>query len=324
MTALSPTDAAAVNCYEKESWLLAMKLSSAVGDTSLGFNDPLWTSQTLLNQTSPGVDVGNAKYAPFLSLPFTHIRMCIGNPSSNCIDHSFDSEWANATSLFSAGFQSQQLDQVSILAAFQPPAGTYSSCFNSPGFNVQCGSNAARWGYCSSCKGQSCDAPNSAIGIGLDDLDGQSEQVRAQVGQAYLPSSCTSSPADRNVWLYVAGKVVAGGGDLIVLTGGLGLTVNAEAGCAQDLQDSIAQAIAETVAQAASVGSELVQVTVTCQEGGRRLQVSSASSTVTMEATYQIPLDAEAQETMDVPETRESIANTPTSEWIPQQIRSQR
>eukprot|EP00439_Symbiodinium_sp_Y106_P049113 s3512_g6.t1 len=143
---------------------------------TLGFSSPLWTNGDVLNQGSPWWKIEDAKYSPFNTEPFKRIRMCVGSPKSNCVDHVFSREYDSARALFSAGYiRDSRVDQNGILDAFGPPSGTYQNCpMQRPGFNIQCNhGNKARWGFCNNCKSQPCQNSDShdadaAIGIGLD------------------------------------------------------------------------------------------------------------------------------------------------------------
>ena len=169
--AVSTSPDAGSDCYERESWILIMKVQ---GNTNFGFNSPYWTNNQELNEVSPGVAAEDAKYSTFSSVPFTHIRMCVDSAGENCVDHSFSTRWDNAEALFNAGvIDDASLDQFSMLEAFKPPVGSYSTCpMIRPGFNIQCGGGpSVRWGYCSNCKSVSCSDVSidgaAAIGLGL-------------------------------------------------------------------------------------------------------------------------------------------------------------
>ena len=83
-----------------------------------------------LNPTgSPWWKIEDAKYSPFNTEPFKRIRMCVGSPKSNCVDHVFSREYDSARALFSAGYiRDSRVDQNGILDAFGPPSGTYQNC----------------------------------------------------------------------------------------------------------------------------------------------------------------------------------------------------
>ena len=108
------------------NWKLALK----VGETStLGFSSPLWTNTALLNEASAVDTIEDAKYKEFNTEPFKRIRMCVGSPKSNCVDHVFSREYDSARALFSAGYiRDSRVDQNGILDAFGPPSGTYQNC----------------------------------------------------------------------------------------------------------------------------------------------------------------------------------------------------
>jgi len=155
----------------------------------------------------------NAKYAEFLKVPFSKIKMCVGKPDANCVEHKFTRDYANAKALFAAGYlRDKTVDQKGILKAFGPAKDSYQSCpMQRPGFNIQCNDgNKARWGYCTNCASQPCQNADSndadaAIGIGLA---GQSTPRQMGGGWTnYMASgkgTCSpNSMTEKHVWFYV-------------------------------------------------------------------------------------------------------------------------
>ena len=101
-----------------------------IEDSTFGYNSAYWTNDQLLNENSAITDNVNAKYQGFLSTSFKIIRMCSGDPDSNCTSHTFDQVWNNAKELFGAGYlREPSLDQSEILNVFSPEKGTYSVSF---------------------------------------------------------------------------------------------------------------------------------------------------------------------------------------------------
>ncbi|CAE7859127.1 rihA [Symbiodinium microadriaticum] len=158
--------------YSEANWKLALK----VGETkTLGFSSPLWTNTDLLNEASAVDTIEDAKYKEFITEPFKRIRMCVGSPESNCVEHVFSTTYDSARALFSAGYiRDEKVDKDGILSSFGPPEGTYRDCpMQRPGFNIECrDGNKARWGFCANCKNQPCqnedaDDADAAIGIGI-------------------------------------------------------------------------------------------------------------------------------------------------------------
>ena len=181
-------------------------------DSTLGFSSSYWTNDALLNENAlPDVE-GNAKYAPFISQPFSKIKICIESPTENCMEHTFSDVYANAKALFSGGFiRDATINQTQILSAFNPTPGTYADCgMQRPGFNIECTQgNKARWGYCTNCASQECqtsdyDDADAAIGIGLQ---GQLTLAMGAGWTNYFASgSGTCSPNSmtyKAVWMYV-------------------------------------------------------------------------------------------------------------------------
>ena len=181
-------------------------------DSTLGFSSSYWTNDALLNENAlPDVE-GNAKYAPFISQPFSKIKICIESPTENCMEHTFSDVYANAKALFSGGFiRDATINQTQILSAFNPTPGTYADCgMQRPGFNIECTQgNKARWGYCTNCASQECqtsdyDDADAAIGIGLQ---GQSTPAMGAGWTNYFASGsgiCSpNSMTYKAVWMYV-------------------------------------------------------------------------------------------------------------------------
>merc|ERR1719265_2083809 len=93
----------------KEQWKLVMRISG--GDT-FGYSSSYWTNDKLLNENEPDDAAGNAKYSAFSKVPFSKIRMCVGKPDTNCVEHKFTRDYANAKALFAAGYiRDTTLDQ---------------------------------------------------------------------------------------------------------------------------------------------------------------------------------------------------------------------
>lgn len=161
-----------INAGRSGDWAVVLKIGQ---DSQLGYSSALWENDQLLNEKKPVAELGNAKYQTYLDTPFKSIRMCIGAPDSNCVEHTFEKEWASAKELFSAGYiRDPKLDRDGILGAFAPKQGSYQNCpMQRPGFNVKCrDSNWVRFGFCLNCASQPCqnrddqDA-DASIGVGL-------------------------------------------------------------------------------------------------------------------------------------------------------------
>jgi len=194
----------------KEQWKLVLKTN---GDKTFGFSSSYWTNDNTLNPTADEKVAGNAKYPAFSKVPFSKIRMCVGKPDTNCVEHKFTRDYANAKALFAAGYiRDTTLDQKGILKVFGPAKGAYQECPpQRPGFNIQCNDgNKARWGYCTNCQSQPCqnsdtNDADAAIGIGLA---GQSTPAEMGGGWTnYFASgkgTCSAnSMTKKDVWFYV-------------------------------------------------------------------------------------------------------------------------
>uniref|UniRef100_A0A7S4S9K3 Uncharacterized protein n=1 Tax=Alexandrium monilatum TaxID=311494 RepID=A0A7S4S9K3_9DINO len=212
-----PAEAAPATCTPcmingalSSQWVVVLKIGQ---DSTLGYSSPLWENDELLNEDSPIDQAGNAKYSTYLNSPFKSIRMCIGSPDSNCVEHTFDREWGSAKTLFSAGYiRDPTLDGEGILGAFAPKKGWYQDCpMQRPGFNVKCkDSNWARFGFCLNCQSQGCQNSDSndadaSIGIGLRGQSTSSEMGAGWTNYfASGPGTCSAnSMTFKNAWLWV-------------------------------------------------------------------------------------------------------------------------
>mmetsp|Transcript_42355 Transcript_42355/g.78941 ORF Transcript_42355/g.78941 Transcript_42355/m.78941 type:complete len:563 (+) Transcript_42355:62-1750(+) len=212
-----PSDAPAESCAASccgvkaiDGWVLVMKISKADSST-FGFSSSLWTNTELLNEKSPTAAEEDAKYAPFTDEPFKEVRMCIGSPASNCVEHRFSSQYESIRSLFSSGYvRDPSVDQDAILRTFAPQKGSYQECgMQRPGFNIQChGGFKARWGYCNNCPAQGCQLQDNndadgSIGIGLA---GHGNQFGAGWTAEFAPGAglCHATfKVPKAVWLWV-------------------------------------------------------------------------------------------------------------------------
>lgn len=192
-----------------DDWTLIMKIGK---DNTFHYRSPYWTDTKLLNHGLPLSQAGNAKYKTFLEKPFRSIRMCVGAPTGNCVEHRFEKEWSNARTLFSSGYiREPKLDRNGILKIFAPKKGWYQDCpMQRPGFNIRChDGNWARWGFCLNCQAQGCqnsdnNDADASIGVGLHG------QATGNMGAGWTnyfasgPRTCSAnSKKYANVWLFV-------------------------------------------------------------------------------------------------------------------------
>jgi hypothetical protein len=201
---------------QPELWKLAMKTN---GDSTWGYSESIWESDTLLNENQEPNAAGNAKYAEYLNTPFSNIKLCVGSDagSASCMTHAMPRSFASLKQLFNAGFVRQEgISQDDIYSVFGPSSGSYQPCgMQRPGFNIQCNDgNKARFGFCNNCASQPCQTSDSndadsAIGIGLA---GQSTSGELGAGwTAYFASgsgTCSAnSKTEKNAWLYILPEV---------------------------------------------------------------------------------------------------------------------
>eukprot|EP00971_Amphidinium_carterae_P045452 894446-Amphidinium_carterae.1 len=205
------------------------------GSDVWGYDSVLWSNDTLLTGLAAFDEADNVKYAEYLTVPFRRIRMCVGSPEQNCIEHSFARKWSSARELFSQDeIRDLDVQQHAFLRAFGAKEGEYRECpMLEPGFNIDCGSgNRARWGYCANCAMQECQSSDAdaAIGLGLSDQSGNS----VGAGWTYMFASgvdsaaCSGSNSNQAVWVWVEDlsqpssaqfDVGFGGGLQLTLTG---------------------------------------------------------------------------------------------------------
>merc|ERR1719471_2533188 len=186
-------------------WTLVASIIGA--ETTWGFSSPLWTNDELLNEEAQLQDgLVNAKYETFISQPFNGIKMCVGSPKDNCVEHQFTRNYASAQWLFNAGYiRDSTLDQEGIIAAFGA-TGQKDCAMQRPGFNIQCNDgNKARWGYCTNLPDQACqptdaEDADAAIGIGIA---GQATSTELGAGTTYYWSSGSGPSQTNNVWAWV-------------------------------------------------------------------------------------------------------------------------
>merc|ERR1712025_1317089 len=153
-------------------WTLVMKIMS--GGT-FGYNAAYWTNQATLKNTSPPTKQENAKYATFMTVPVTKIRICTDAAGKNCFVHEFDQTFPSAMDLFSAGYiRDPTLEQSNFEKIFNAAGSGRKSCgMQRPGANIVCkDGQKARFGFCNNIPSQSCQTADSsdsdaAIGIGL-------------------------------------------------------------------------------------------------------------------------------------------------------------
>ncbi|CAE7219632.1 FCPA [Symbiodinium sp. CCMP2456] len=200
---------------KQDKWKLALK----TGKTSkFGFSSALWTDGSVFNADSPSMDEGDAKYSAFNTVPFQKMRMCVGRPTSNCVEHNFPKTYASARELFSSGYiPDSTLRKDDLLKAFGPEKDSYRDCPMQmprtkpcePGFNIECrDGNRARWGWCANCPSQACQPgatqdADAAIGLGLNG------QTTGEMGAGWFfapgKNQCTAS--GKEVWFWVSEDV---------------------------------------------------------------------------------------------------------------------
>ena len=111
---------------EYQEWKLALKTGKT---TKFGYASALWTDSNLFNQNSPATTEEDAKYQEFNTVPFRKIRMCVGSPDSNCVEHVFTRTYSSARALFSSGYiADSEVRKDDLLKAFGPAEGSYKDC----------------------------------------------------------------------------------------------------------------------------------------------------------------------------------------------------
>jgi len=79
-------------------WTLLLKTSVA-NTTDFKYTATYWTTTTKLNENDVTVDEGSSKYESYNVSPFTELRGCFGQVTSNCITHTFSSSQSSALSV---------------------------------------------------------------------------------------------------------------------------------------------------------------------------------------------------------------------------------
>ena len=111
---------------KQDNWKLALKTGKT---TKFGYESALWTDSNLFNQNSPAITEEDAKYREFNTVPFKKIRMCVGSPESNCVEHVFSKTYSSARELFSSGYiADSEVRKDDLLKAFGPAEGSYKDC----------------------------------------------------------------------------------------------------------------------------------------------------------------------------------------------------
>ncbi|CAJ1343371.1 unnamed protein product [Effrenium voratum] len=216
LLSLPALEALKVTKVESGEWEPVLKIAQT---TTLGFSSAYWSNDDLLNAASPLTEEVDAKYGGYLTMSFKQIKMCVGQPDTNCVTHTFEKEYQSAKELFTSGYiRDSTVDRDGILKIFGPTAGSYQDCpMQRPGFNIQCNDgNKARWGFCLNCASQGCQNDDSndadaAIGIGLA---GQSTPTEMGAGWTnYFASGAGTCSANsmthKSVWVFVLSNVLA-------------------------------------------------------------------------------------------------------------------
>ncbi|MCX6356172.1 MAG: fibrinogen-like YCDxxxxGGGW domain-containing protein [Candidatus Aureabacteria bacterium] len=79
-------------------WTLLIK-TSAASTHDFDYESTYWSSTATLNTGDVTTSIGSAKYASYNVLPFTLLRGCFGQATSNCITHTFVTAQASALSV---------------------------------------------------------------------------------------------------------------------------------------------------------------------------------------------------------------------------------
>lgn len=160
-----------------QSGVLIMKVVT----NQFHYEDAHWENDAVLNENSPEATEEDAKYATFMSASFNTIRLCVGGPSMNCMDHELPQTYASARELFTAGYiEDNTMDRGVWKTHFE--ATTAMDCVvQKSGFNIECNEkhakakSSARFGWCidtgSDCQTANAQDTDGAIGIGLQGHD---------------------------------------------------------------------------------------------------------------------------------------------------------
>ena len=141
-------------------WTLLLKTTGIV-NTHFYYSDPLWESNTLLNETSVDTSDTNAKLQPFVDLDVSEFYGCFPSQGNHCIYANTGIE-QTAKELFSAG-------SLQIGSGFnnQMYSGwSHQSNCTFFGFNSEFSGLRVRFGF-SANQENNCNSNDTAIGFGL-------------------------------------------------------------------------------------------------------------------------------------------------------------
>jgi hypothetical protein len=174
------------------------------------YDSAYWENTETLNPTSNLDQAEDAKYPAFMTATFNVIRMCVGGPATQCMDHRLGFTWNSAHDLFTAGdIRDESIDQGAWLSAFEAGnRGNVLCPMQKAGFNSRCkDGNRVRFGWCNNIHTQACQSEDhndadGVIGIGLHGQGGGHTGAGHTNGFA---NNDVTSGTERTIptWIYV-------------------------------------------------------------------------------------------------------------------------
>ncbi|MCX6355144.1 MAG: fibrinogen-like YCDxxxxGGGW domain-containing protein [Candidatus Aureabacteria bacterium] len=175
-------------------WTMLMK-TAASATTDFIYTSAHWTSADTLNPGDVTATIGSAKYASYNVLPFTELRGCFNQATTNCIKHTFATTQSSALSLFSgstlispqhSAVDYYGLGYVSVYDCVQ--SNTYGFC--------QAATRDAtdiRWGMNCGYDGVHC----TVVGFGIKDNSSNNAGAGCLSSGSHTPHDTTS-----NAWMF--------------------------------------------------------------------------------------------------------------------------
>jgi hypothetical protein len=155
-------------------WTLILK--TLANSDVFKYQATYWSTTALLNETTPSIDSGDAKYQPYNVMPFSYIRGCVATATANCVSYNFAEPKTTALDLFNGPQLYEGVVRDEFYAVFHP-TGMRDCVAQRPGFNVQANDNNwYRWGFANNIPSQVCQTSNTddadgVIGFGLTGQD---------------------------------------------------------------------------------------------------------------------------------------------------------
>jgi len=164
-------------------WTLLLKTS---GDTDFDYDDPYWTNDSLLNETSLDTDTTqNTKLQAFTDLTINELRGCFPTQGGHCLDVQTNTS-QTAKDIFSGG----SIQQGTGFDGQMYSGWSYQPNCKWMGVNTPYCYRRARLGLTSNQEGD-CSSNDTAIGFGLAPYCHSPSGERHGSGQMCMSSECS-------------------------------------------------------------------------------------------------------------------------------------